>query len=143
MDVAIPSDRNVTQKETENKLKYKNRSRGIQRMCSMKSFLIPVVIGTTATVTKGLKSTCKNTSKAFNRFSTKKKKKKKKRAVLGASHTITKVLSGDGDDDDTTSGKGKNVCLSNAVFLCYMSRGSMLVPSGIRIRYLLNADQEW
>jgi hypothetical protein len=35
VDVAIPSDRNVIQKESENKLKYKNLSIEIQRMWNM------------------------------------------------------------------------------------------------------------
>jgi hypothetical protein len=46
-DVAIPSDRNVTQKESEKKLKYKNLSIEIQRMWNMKYFVIPGIIGAT------------------------------------------------------------------------------------------------
>jgi hypothetical protein len=38
----------------------------------MKCFVIPVIIGATGIVTKGLKKTGNNTRKAFNRFSTKK-----------------------------------------------------------------------
>jgi hypothetical protein len=55
IDVAIPSDRNVIQKESEKKLKYKNLSREIQRMWNMKCFVIPVTIGATEIVTKELK----------------------------------------------------------------------------------------
>jgi hypothetical protein len=55
IDVAISSDRNVIQKESEKKLKYKNLSIQIQRMWNMKCFVIPVIIGTTGIVTKGLK----------------------------------------------------------------------------------------
>jgi hypothetical protein len=55
IDVAIPSDRNVIQKEPEKKLKYKNLSIEIQRMWNMKCFVIPVIIGATGIVTKGLK----------------------------------------------------------------------------------------
>jgi hypothetical protein len=47
IDVATPSDRNVIQKESEKKLKYKNLSIEIQRMWSMKCFVIPVIIGAT------------------------------------------------------------------------------------------------
>jgi hypothetical protein len=54
--VAIPSDRNVIQKESENKLKYKNLSIEFQRIWNMKCFVIPVIIGTTGIVTKGLKN---------------------------------------------------------------------------------------
>jgi hypothetical protein len=53
--VAIPSDRNVIQKESEKKLKYKHLSIEIQRMWNMKCFVIPVIIGATGIVTKGLK----------------------------------------------------------------------------------------
>jgi hypothetical protein len=56
IDVAIPSDRNVIQKESEKKLKYKNLSIEIQRMWNMKCFVIPVIIGATGIVTRGLKN---------------------------------------------------------------------------------------
>jgi hypothetical protein len=45
IDVAIPSDKNVIQKEAEKKIKYKNLSIEIQRMWNMKCFVIPVIIG--------------------------------------------------------------------------------------------------
>jgi hypothetical protein len=45
--VAIPSDRNVIQKESEKKLKYKNLSIKTQRMWNMKCFVIPVITGAT------------------------------------------------------------------------------------------------
>jgi hypothetical protein len=85
IDVAIPSDRNVIQKESENKLKYKNLSIEIQRMWNMKCFVILVISGATGIVTRGLKYVRNNTRKAFNRFCT-------KTAVLGTSHIIRKVL---------------------------------------------------
>jgi hypothetical protein len=59
IDVAIPSDRNVIQKESEKKLIYENLSIEIQRMWNMKCFVIPVIIGATGIVTKGLKQICK------------------------------------------------------------------------------------
>jgi hypothetical protein len=52
IDVAIPSDKNVIQKETEKKLKYKNLSIEIQKMWNMKCFVIPVIIGATGIVSK-------------------------------------------------------------------------------------------
>jgi hypothetical protein len=56
IDVAIPSDRNVVNKEAEKKLEYKNLSIEIQQMRNMKCLVIPVVIGATGIVTKGLKN---------------------------------------------------------------------------------------
>jgi hypothetical protein len=52
IDVTIPSDKNVIQKEAENKLKYKNLSIEIQRMWNMKCFVIPVIIKATGIVSK-------------------------------------------------------------------------------------------
>jgi hypothetical protein len=54
IDVAIPSDKNVIQKEAEKKLKCKNLSIEIQRMWNMKCFVIPVIIGATGIVSKSL-----------------------------------------------------------------------------------------
>jgi hypothetical protein len=45
----------VTQKESEKKFKYKNLSIDIQRMWNMKCFVIPVIIGATGIVTRGIK----------------------------------------------------------------------------------------
>jgi hypothetical protein len=53
-DVAMPTDTNVIQKEDEKKLKYKYLSIEIQRMWSMKCFIIPVIIGATGIVSKSL-----------------------------------------------------------------------------------------
>jgi hypothetical protein len=55
IDAAIPSDRNVTQEESEKKLKYKSLSIEIQRMWNMKCIVIPLITGATGIVTKGLK----------------------------------------------------------------------------------------
>jgi 3-deoxy-D-manno-octulosonic acid (KDO) 8-phosphate synthase len=69
----MPSDRNVIQKESEKKFKYKNLSIEIQGMWNMKCFVIPVITGATSVATKGLKKiSVNNTRKAFNRFYTKK-----------------------------------------------------------------------
>jgi hypothetical protein len=54
IDVAIPSDNNVIQKEAEKKLKYKNLSIEIPRMWNMKCFVIPVILGATGIVSKSL-----------------------------------------------------------------------------------------
>jgi hypothetical protein len=54
IDVAIPSDKNVIQKEAEKKLKYKNLSIEILRMWNVKCFVIPVIIGATGIVSRSL-----------------------------------------------------------------------------------------
>jgi hypothetical protein len=56
IDIAIPSDKNVIQKEAEKKLKYKNLSIEIQRMWNMKCCVIPVIIGATGIVSKSLQN---------------------------------------------------------------------------------------
>jgi hypothetical protein len=53
--VAIPADRNFVQKKAENKLKYKSLGIEIQQMWSLKSTIIPVMIGVTGIVTKSLR----------------------------------------------------------------------------------------
>ena len=54
MDVAIPADRNVVQKEAEKKLKYKRLCTEIKRMWNLKCTIIPVIIGATGIVTRSL-----------------------------------------------------------------------------------------
>jgi hypothetical protein len=55
IDVAIPADRYVMQKEAEKKLKYNSLCIEIQRMWYMKCMIVQVIIGATGIVTKGLK----------------------------------------------------------------------------------------
>jgi hypothetical protein len=59
IDVTIPSDKNVIQKEDEKILKYKNLSIEIQRMWNMKCCVIPVIIGATGIVSKSLNNILK------------------------------------------------------------------------------------
>jgi hypothetical protein len=47
IDVAIPADRNIVQKEAERKLKYKSLCIEIRRMWKLKCMIIPVIIGAT------------------------------------------------------------------------------------------------
>jgi hypothetical protein len=86
IDVAIPSDRNIIQKESEKKLKYKNLSIEIQLMWKMKCFVIPVIIGATEIVTRGLKKYLETIPGKHSIESL------QKTAVLGTSHIIRKVL---------------------------------------------------
>jgi hypothetical protein len=55
IDVAIPADRNVVQKEAEKKLKYKSLCIEIQRMWNLKCAIVPVIIGATGIVTRRLR----------------------------------------------------------------------------------------
>jgi hypothetical protein len=72
IDVAIPSDKNVLQKEAENKLKYKYLSIEIKRMWNMKCFVLPVINGATGIVSKSLQKISGNNNRTtLNRFFTK------------------------------------------------------------------------
>jgi hypothetical protein len=84
--VAIPSERNVIQKESENKLKYKNLSIEIQRMWNMKCFVVLVITRATGIVTKRLKKYLETIPGKHSIYSL------QKTAVVGTSHIIRKVL---------------------------------------------------
>jgi CRISPR/Cas system type I-B associated protein Csh2 (Cas7 group RAMP superfamily) len=86
IDAAIPSDWNAIQKESEKKLKYKNLSIEIQRMWNMKCFVVPVIIGATGILTKGLKKYLDTMPGKHSIDSL------QKTAVLGTPHIIRKVL---------------------------------------------------
>jgi hypothetical protein len=55
LDVKIPGDRNVIQKEAEKILKYKDLTIDIQRMWNIKTRVIPVIIGATGTTSKSFR----------------------------------------------------------------------------------------
>ena len=55
IDVAIPADRNVVQKEAEKKLKYMSLCTEIQRMWNLKCTIVPVIIGATGIVIRSLR----------------------------------------------------------------------------------------
>ena len=71
IDVAIPINRNVVQKEAEKKLKYKSLCIEIQRMWNLKCTILPVIIGGTGIVTRSLRKNLETTRKTFDRFTTK------------------------------------------------------------------------
>jgi hypothetical protein len=52
IDVAIPGDRNVVQKEAKKILKYKDLTIEIQRMWNVKTRVIPVIFGAIGTILK-------------------------------------------------------------------------------------------
>jgi hypothetical protein len=86
IDVAIPSDKNVIQKEAEKKLKYKNLSIEIQSMWNMKCFVTPVIIGATGIVSKTLQKYQETIPGHHSIDSI------QKTTVLGTSHIIRKML---------------------------------------------------
>src|SRR5215475_11104953 len=86
IDVAIPADRNVVQKEAEKKLEYKSLCIEIQRMWNLKCTIIPVIIRATGIVTRSLR---KNLEAVPGKHSM---DTLQKTAVLGTSHIIRKVL---------------------------------------------------
>ena len=55
IDVAVPADRNVVQKEAEKKLKYKSLCIEIQQMWNLKYMILPVIIGATVMVMRSLR----------------------------------------------------------------------------------------
>jgi len=72
IDVAIPADRNVVQKEAEKNLKYNSLCIEMQRMWNLKCTIVPVIIGATGIVTRSLREKFEScTGKTFDRFSTK------------------------------------------------------------------------
>jgi len=84
--VAIPADRNVVQKEAENKLKYRSLCIEIQRMWNLKCAIIPVIIAAAEIVTRRLRKNLEAVPGKYSMDSL------QKTAVLGTSHIIRKVL---------------------------------------------------
>ena len=85
IDVAIPADRNVVQREAENKLKYKSLCIEMQRTWNLKCTIVPVIIGANGIITRRLK-------KNFETIPGKHLDSLQKTAILGTSHIIRKVL---------------------------------------------------
>jgi hypothetical protein len=87
VDVAIPADRNVTQKQAEKYLpKYKRLCVKIQRMSNMKCMIISVIIRANGILTGSLKKFRSHTNKhAIDSV--------QKTATLGVSHKCGKYCS--------------------------------------------------
>ena len=86
IDVAIPADRNVVQKEAEKKLNYKSLCIEIQQIWNLKCTIIPIIIGATGIVMRSLR---KNLEAVPGKHSI---NSLQKTAILGTSHIIRKVL---------------------------------------------------
>jgi len=86
IDVAISGDRNVIKKEVEKILKYKDLTIEIERMWNVKTKVIPVIIGTTGTISKLFRKYVSNIPGNH------KVKELQKTAILGTAHILRKVL---------------------------------------------------
>jgi len=86
IDVAISGDRNVIKKEAEKILKYKYLTIEIQRTWNVKTKVIPVIIGTTGTISKSFRKYVSNIPGNHE------VKELQKIAILGTAHILRKVL---------------------------------------------------
>jgi len=86
IDVANSGDRNVTKKEAEKILKYKDLTIEIQRKWNVKTKVIPVIIGATETVPKSFSKYVSNIPGKHE------VKELQKTAILGTAHILRKVL---------------------------------------------------
>jgi hypothetical protein len=84
--VAISRDRNVIKIEAEKILKYKDFKIEIPRMWNVKTKAIPVIIGTTGTISKSFRKYVSNIPGKHE------VKKLHKTAILGTAHILRKVL---------------------------------------------------
>ena len=85
-DVAIPADRNVTKTEAEDILKYTDRTTEIQRACSVKAKVVPVITGATGTISKSLRQYLSNVPGKHEI------KELQKPAILSTAHKLREVL---------------------------------------------------
>ena len=86
IDVAIPSDYNITQKEAEKRLKYKDLQIEIQRMWKLKARVIPVIIGATGLISKDTTEIMREVPGKHNLL------QMQKAVVLSTAHIVRKAL---------------------------------------------------
>jgi hypothetical protein len=86
IDVAISGDRNVIKKEAKKILKYRDLTIEIKRLWNVKARVIPVIIGSTGTISKSFRKYVSNIP--GNRDV----KELQKTAILGTAHILRKVL---------------------------------------------------
>jgi hypothetical protein len=86
IDVAIPGDRNVIQKEAEKILKYKDLTIEVQSTWNVKTRVIPVIIVETGTISKSLGKYVSSISGNHD------VRELQKTAILGTAHILRKVL---------------------------------------------------
>ena len=86
IDVAISGDRNVIKNEAEKIVKYEDLTIKIQRMWNVKTKVIPVIIGATATISNSFRKYVSNIPGKHE------VKELQKTAILGTAHIVRKVL---------------------------------------------------
>jgi hypothetical protein len=86
IDVAVPGDRNVIQKEAEKIWKYRDLTIEIQRTWNVKTRVIRVIIGATGTISKYF---TKYVSTIPGKHEV---KELQKTATLGTAHILRKVV---------------------------------------------------
>jgi len=86
IDVAIPGDRIVTEKEAKNILKYKDLITEIQLMWNVKAKVTPAIIGATGTISKSLRQCLSNIPGEHEI------KESQKTVIFGTAHLLQKVL---------------------------------------------------
>jgi hypothetical protein len=85
INVAIPGNRNVIQKEVETILKYKNLTIEIQCTWNVKTRVIPVIIGATGTISKSFRK-CMSTITGNHDV-----RELQNTAILGTAHILRTV----------------------------------------------------
>jgi hypothetical protein len=86
IDVAISGDRNVIKKGAEKILKYKDLTIEIQSTWTVKTRVIPVIIGATGTISKSFRKYVSNI------LGNNEVRELQKTAILGTAHILRKVL---------------------------------------------------
>ena len=87
MDIAVPGDSNVLQKETEKYEKYQDLAREIKRIWKSRTKVMPVVVGALGSVSKKLAGHLEQIG-----IKNRTKRCKLKSALLGSAHILRKVL---------------------------------------------------
>jgi NDP-sugar pyrophosphorylase family protein len=83
---ASPGDRNAIKREAERIVKYKDVIIEIQLMWNVAAKVIPVIIGTTGTISESFRQYLRNVDRKHEI------KGVQKTAILGTAHTLRKVL---------------------------------------------------
>ena len=86
VDIAVPGDSNVLQKETEKYEKHQDLAREIKRIWKSRTKVVPVVVGALGSVSKKLAGHLEQIG-IKNRTRT-----MQKSALLGSAHILRKVL---------------------------------------------------